>query len=117
IPSEGEGVVQVRRRIAVPQMLPRILRRRIAVTAFAAFTVCAPLLAGGQPTRDAGLARLADEIQRLSAISAGKVGVGIIHLESGRELFINRDEPFPMASTFKVPVAVQILTLVDSGKA
>src|SRR5439155_6655193 len=47
----------------------------------------------------------------------GKVGVGIIHLESGRELFINRDEPFPMASTFKVPVAVQILTLVDSGKA
>jgi beta-lactamase class A len=43
--------------------------------------------------------------------------VGIHHLETGRELFVNGSEPFPMASTFKVPVAVQLLTLVDGGKA
>src|SRR5207253_5771493 len=48
--------------------------------------------------------------------SGGKVGVGIIHLETGRELFVNRDEAFPMASTYKVPIAVQLLTLVDSGR-
>jgi len=52
----------------------------------------------------------------LSIPSGGKVGVGIIHLETGRELFVNRDEAFPMASTYKVPIAVQLLTLVDSGR-
>jgi beta-lactamase class A len=65
---------------------------------------------------DDGLMRLQREIVRLSAISGGKVGVGVIHLESGRELFINADEPYPMASTYKVPIAVRLLTLVDSGK-
>lgn len=63
---------------------------------------------------DPGLARLRGEIERLSPAARGKFGVGIIHLESGRELFVNADEPFPMASTFKVPVAVQLLTRVDA---
>lgn len=65
---------------------------------------------------DDGLARLQREIVRLSALAGGKVGVGIIHLESGRELFVNGDEPYPMASTYKVPIAVQLLTRVDSGR-
>ena len=85
--------------------------RRLAFLA-----VVAPALATAQPARDPALSRLQTELEQLSTISQGRVGVGIIHLESGRELFINRDEPFPMASTFKVPVAVQLLTLIDSGK-
>jgi beta-lactamase class A len=64
-------------------------------------------------TPDPGLARLEAELTRLTQIARGKVGVGILHLETGRELYLNADEPFPMASTFKVPVAVQLLTLVD----
>lgn len=64
---------------------------------------------------DPNLRRLESEIGRLSAISGGKVGVGIIHLETGRELFVNGAEPFPMASTFKVPVAVELLTRVQAG--
>jgi beta-lactamase class A len=94
----------------------RDTRSHIRAIAGAASLILAAVSAAAQTTRDPGLARLESEIQRLSTISAGKVGVGIIHLESGRELFVNRDEPFPMASTFKVPVAVQVLTLVDSGK-
>ena len=65
---------------------------------------------------DPGLRRLEAEITHLVAQGNGKVGVGVIHLETGRELFVNRDEPFPMASTYKVPIAVQLLTLVDSGR-
>lgn len=65
---------------------------------------------------DDGIARLQREVVRLAAIAGGKVGVGVIHLESGRELFVNGDEPYPMASTYKVPIAVQLLTRVDSGK-
>lgn len=64
---------------------------------------------------DPNLRRLHSEIGRLSAISGGKVGVGIIHLETGRELFVNGAEPFPMASTFKVPIAVELLTRVQAG--
>src|SRR5688572_6041016 len=64
---------------------------------------------------DPGLRRLESEITRLARIAGGTVGVGVIHLETGRELFINRSEPFPMASTFKVPVAVELLTRVDKG--
>ena len=68
-------------------------------------------------TSDPGLARLESELKRLSAIAQGTVGIGIIHLESGRELFVNGSEPFPMASTYKVPIAVQMLTKVDRGTA
>lgn len=64
---------------------------------------------------DPNLRRLEAEIRRLSPISGGKVGVGIIHIESGRELFVNGAEPFPMASTFKVPIAVELLTRVQNG--
>jgi beta-lactamase class A len=41
--------------------------------------------------------------------------VGVIHLESGAEVFVNADVPFPMASTFKVPVAARLLAMVDGG--
>lgn len=64
---------------------------------------------------DPGLARLRAEIERVSALARGTVGVGLIHLESGRELFVNGTVAFPMASTFKVPVAVQLLSRVDAG--
>jgi beta-lactamase class A len=70
--------------------------------------------AGGQ-TADPNLRLLEAEIGRLSAISGGRVGVGIIHIESGRELFVNGAEAFPMASTFKVPIAVELLTRVQAG--
>ena len=66
-------------------------------------------------TTDPGLARLETEMTRLATIAGGKVGVAAIHLETGREVVLNRGEPFPMASTFKVPIAVRLLTQVDSG--
>jgi beta-lactamase class A len=78
-------------------------------------TLIVPVAAASAQGNDANLRRLESEIGRLSAISGGKVGVGIIHLETGRELFVNGAEPFPMASTFKVPIAVELLTRVQAG--
>lgn len=86
----------------------------LVVAALAVTVVPAPAASQG---RDVGLQRLENEITRLSAISGGTVGVGLIHLESGRELFVNREVRFPMASTFKVPVAVQFLRKVERGTA
>ncbi|MDH5588527.1 MAG: class A beta-lactamase [Gemmatimonadota bacterium] len=68
------------------------------------------------PEGDPALARLAAEMERLESISGGSMGVAAIHLETGREVYLNADVPFPMASTFKVPVAVQLLTRVDRGE-
>lgn len=76
----------------------------------------APVPSSAQAQGDQGLAGLKTEIERLSEIAKGTVGVGLIHLESGRELFVNGDEPFPMASTFKVPIAVTLFDLVDRGR-
>jgi beta-lactamase class A len=74
-----------------------------------------PFPAGSQTAADPGLERLRSEIERLAPLSGGTLGVGIIHLESGAEVFLNADEPFPMASTFKLPVAVRVLSMAEDG--
>ncbi len=65
---------------------------------------------------DPGLKHLGAEIERLAEASLGTVGVAAIHLESGRGVLLNGGERFPMASTYKVPIAVEILAQVDEGK-
>ena len=73
-----------------------------------------PLSVPGPVTRNSQ-ARLASEIARLSSLSGGIVGVSAIHIESGKHVSVNGQERFPMASTYKIPIAVQVLTLVDQG--
>ncbi|MEK6405497.1 MAG: class A beta-lactamase [Acidobacteriota bacterium] len=65
---------------------------------------------------DPALQRLEREIARVSAVSGGVVGVTAIHLETGRRVSMNGTDRFPMASTFKVPIAVQLLTRIDKGE-
>ncbi len=65
---------------------------------------------------DAGLTHLANEVSRLAEQAQGRVGVAAYHLETGRGITLNGDEAFPMASTYKVPIAVQILSMVDRGE-
>ena len=65
---------------------------------------------------DSGLRRLEREIARLAKEAGGVVGVSATHLETGRRVSLNGSERFPMASTFKVPIAVQLLTRVDQGE-
>ena len=49
-------------------------------------------------------------------VKAGKIGVAIHYFESGKELFINGDERFPLQSVFKAPLAVAVLREVDAHK-
>jgi beta-lactamase class A len=93
--------------------------RRVAVAlTTAALLVPAPITAQA-PARaeasraDPGLPRLEREFTRLAAIAGGTVGVSVRHLETGREAHLNRGVAFPMASVFKLPVAVQLLTRVE----
>jgi beta-lactamase class A len=69
----------------------------------------------------ASLARSAEpllerEFARFEAFSGGTMGIAALHLESGRSAWLNPDEAFPMASTYKVPIAVRLLSMVDDGE-
>jgi beta-lactamase class A len=70
---------------------------------------------GAAPTLH-GQTRLEQEIARIAPLSGGMVGVAAVHIESGRSLYVNADDQFPLASTYKVPIAVAAFKLVEEGK-
>nr|AIA13621.1 ClassA_beta_lactamase [uncultured bacterium] len=55
-------------------------------------------------------------IKRLAESSGGIVGVSAIHIESGRRVSMNGGTRFPMASVYKLPIALQLLNKVDRGE-
>jgi len=61
------------------------------------------------------LHHLEEELGRLEGLSGGSVGVGIIHLGSNRQLMFNGEQSFPMASSYKIPIAVKLLQRVEAG--
>lgn len=65
---------------------------------------------------DSALARLEREIARLAKGAGGVVGISVSHLETKRQVSLNGNDRFPMASTYKVPIAVQLLSRVDQGE-
>ncbi len=68
------------------------------------------------PPPDLPRLRMEQEVARLSALSGGILGVTAIHVETGKRFSQNGGVPFPMASSYKIPIAIQLLTRVDSGK-
>lgn len=102
--------------------------------AIRACAVCLALLAAGTPhlplltppalhaqaarsqRPDPGLRRLEAEVRRLAKVAGGEVGFAAVHLETGRAVYLNGGERFPMASSYKVPIAVQLLSRVDRGQ-
>ena len=65
---------------------------------------------------DASLSRLQQQIGFVAHATDGVAGVSAVHIESGASVSVRGSEAFPMASAFKLPVAVQIMSLVDEGK-
>ncbi|MBI1850266.1 MAG: class A beta-lactamase [Planctomycetes bacterium] len=59
---------------------------------------------------------LSREFARQESTTGGTLGVAVVHVESGRRASWRGGERFPMASVFKLPVAIQVLTLVDRGE-
>jgi len=86
------------------------LSRCVAIAAFVLFPALGPGRVAAQvPILEAELARIA-------AGSSGRVGVAGVHLESGARFAYRGDDRFFMASTFKVPIAAQLLVRVDRGE-
>jgi len=63
-----------------------------------------------------GQERLQQELARIAASPGGFVGLAAVHLESGRSVALDANRAFPLASTYKIPIAVRLLTMVDKGQ-
>jgi beta-lactamase class A len=73
----------------------------------------APALAPASPS---GLERLRAAMEEVARTSRAEVGVALKHLPSGAEISLRGAERFPMASTFKVPILVELFNQVDAGR-
>jgi beta-lactamase class A len=62
------------------------------------------------------LSLLNDKIDLIISRSRGTVGVSLIHVESGATLSVRGDERFPMASVYKLPIAIELLAQVSAGR-
>jgi beta-lactamase class A len=95
-------------------------RRKIKSPLASVLGVCLLLVIGlradARPETKPAAHRLTGEIARLEKASGGTVGLAAVHLESGRSVTYNQDQRFPMASTYKVPIAVQLLSRVEKGE-
>lgn len=58
------------------------------------------------------LAPLETTFKRIANTSRGRVGVALIHLESGATIDVRGHERFPMASVVKLPIAIEVLKQV-----
>lgn len=65
---------------------------------------------------DDRIGRLRKRIEDVIKKEEGEVGVALKHFESGRSLELNAGSSFPMASTFKLPVLVEVMAQVKEGK-
>ncbi|WP_331025386.1 class A beta-lactamase [Longimicrobium sp.] len=68
------------------------------------------------PAPSAPAAETIDSLAAIVASSGGSVGIVAVHVETGRRVEHLPAEAFPMASTYKLPIVLAVLTQVDSGR-
>jgi beta-lactamase class A len=68
------------------------------------------------PSSPSRLDRLKAQVERVIRGLDGKVGVAVKHIESGQALTVNGDTMFPLASSFKVPILVELLYQTKEGR-
>jgi beta-lactamase class A len=78
-------------------------------------TAAVPATAQGTPSLT-GPQRLEKQIRDVIDGEQGEVGVALLHIETGRALAVNGDTPFPMASAFKVPLLVEVMSQIKEGR-
>jgi len=86
------------------------MSRLVAFAAFALLAAASPVIAAPPTAVQSEIARIAQGID-------GVVGVAAWRLDGkGPRVLVNADQQYPMASTFKVPIAGTVLSEVDSGR-
>lgn len=88
--------------------MPRLLTSALTLTPL--------LLSLAGRAADPAVALLEPRLREASLESGGTLGVKVVHLESGRAAGLNGHDRFPMASVYKLPIAVAVLAKVDAGE-
>lgn len=78
----------------------------------ASAAICGALLPCALRANDAFVSQLESIVES----SGGDLGFASHHLESGERILIRGNERFPMASVYKLPIALTVLDLVDRGE-
>lgn len=58
---------------------------------------------------------LRERLTKIAASFPGKVGIVVRNIETGEEAGVNSDDQFPMASTYKVAIMVQVFREAEAG--
>jgi beta-lactamase class A len=77
----------------------------------AAFT----LLCARPSGAELDLTSLDAKLSQIARTARAEVGVSLVHVESGARVSIQGGQPFPMASVYKLPIALELLTQVADG--
>ena len=72
-------------------------------------------LANGQEQLSQRGSVLRERLTKIAASFPGKVGIFVRNIEAGEEVGVNPDEQFPMASTYKVAIMVQVFREAEAG--
>ena len=59
---------------------------------------------------------LAGDLQKIAASAPGRLGVRVVHVESGEGASVNGAEWFPMMSVYKLPIAIHALRQAEQRK-
>jgi beta-lactamase class A len=97
-------------------LTPHSDRRTFISLAFAGALALSGLTACAAPVPAPARKAPTDELLALEAMSQGRLGVGILDTATGELVGHRQDERFAMCSTFKLPLAAEVLRDVDAGK-
>ncbi len=70
----------------------------------------------GTSTRAKSMATLQRQIEQISQLAQGRVGVAARLLETGESLSVRGNERYPMQSVYKFPIGMAVLHQIDQGK-
>jgi beta-lactamase class A len=90
-------------------------RTPLSIVVVMTAALSASVTAEQAPPGNPHLNRLRIRIEEVIPLAQGVVGVSIKHLESNTALEVNGDGVFPMASTFKLPVLVELHAMAKAG--
>lgn len=78
--------------------------------------IATPSPAGEQKQPDGVEQELERRLKVLSEGAQGKVGLSVIHIESGKSISINGKSQLPLYSVFKLPVAIVVLKEIEENR-
>ena len=79
-------------------------------------TLIGIVIAGRMLAAEPDVAGLQAKFDRIVKSSHAEFGLSLIHIESGVRISIHGDRRFPMASVYKLPIAIELLSQIGEGR-